>query len=101
MKNKLLFKIIRFLRKLGIKPDDIKLELQDEKSMGELAQTLFGAILNLPELEDEYYEIVSQLFECTTEEAEDKEVFEIVPHFIKSLKGSMAFSSGVLKSTNE
>ena len=99
MKNKLLFKIIRFFRALGLNPNDITLDLEDEKGMTELAQKLFGAVLSLPDMEDEYYEIVCQLFECNKEEAEEKDMFEVVPHFIKNLKGSMAFSTGVLKNT--
>lgn len=99
MKNKLLFKIIKFLRKLGIKPEDITLDLENEEAMSKLAQMVFSAILSLPDLEDEYYTIVSELYECSLEEAEDKDVFEIIPFLVKKLKGSANFSFGALTNT--
>lgn len=97
MKNKLLFKIVRFLRKLGLKPEDIALDLNDQEAMVNLAQSIFGSVLSLPDSEEEYYEIVCDLYGCELEEAEEKEIGEIVPVIIKSLKGNSNFSIGVLK----
>ncbi len=96
MKNKLLFRLVRFFKSLGIKPEDITLDLENEAAMAQLAQTLFGAVLNLPELEDEYYGILQELYGCTPEEAEEKEIFEVVHFIIKQLKSSAAFSFGAL-----
>ncbi len=99
MKNKLLFKIIRFFRALGINPQDITLDLENNEDMANLAKKLFGAILNLPEMEEEYYDIVCELYNCKKEEAEDKDIFDVVPHLLKGIKGNSAFSIGVLKNT--
>ncbi len=99
MKNKQLFKLIKFLRKLGIEPKDITLDLEDDAAMSNLAQTLFGAVLSLPDLEEEYYEIIQDLYTCSREEAEEKDMFEIVPFVVKQLKDSAAFSIGALANT--
>ena len=101
MKNKLLFKIIRFFRALGIDPKDIKLDLSDNDAMAEFAQKLFGAILQLPDMESDYYEIITELYTCTQEEAEDKSVFEVVPFLIKQLKENATFSFGALTTTKK
>ena len=101
MKNKLFFKILKFIKALDLTADDIALETTDSDQMTELATKIFGALLNLSHLESDYYEIVTDLFDCTDCEAEDLEIMDVLMEIIASFKKKKVvnFSSGVLENT--
>lgn len=99
MKNKLFFRILRFIKKLGLQPTDITLDTSDTDGMSALAVKIMSALFNLEGLETEYYEITMQLFGCDQEEAEDKEIFEVILKIASSLKGNTNFSIGALGNT--